>query len=190
MVEVPMTKVPAFKMVPFVASPHRHLDWWACVCVCVCVFVCVGACVRTCAHTYIHSCTSNIHRYLMWILFISMVGYGVHDEDEPLWLLPALQRTRHPAQQIGTYIKNLLPVSRGGSADYKAVSVPTLPENPSAAGLRKGFLHTINGKAPDKHMCTISGHSTDDAEHRPIINSYRPLVCDIHTRMNTTHTPT
>jgi hypothetical protein len=126
----------------------------------------------------------------MWILFISMVGYGVHDEDEPLWLLPALQRTRHPAQQIGTYIKNLLPVSRGGSADYKAVSVPTLPENPSAAGLRKGFLHTINGKTPDKHMCTISGHSTDDAEHRPIINSYRPLVCDIHTRMNTTHTPT
>jgi hypothetical protein len=60
---------------------------------------------------------------LMWILFISMVGYGVHDEDEPLWLLPALQRTRYPAQQIGTYIKNLLPVSRGGSADYKAVSV-------------------------------------------------------------------
>ena len=126
----------------------------------------------------------------MWILFISMVGYGVHDEDEPLWLLPALQRTRHPAQQIGTYIKNLLPVSRGGSADYKAVSVPTLPENPSAAGLRKGFLHTINGKAPDKHMCTISGHSTDDAEHRPIINSYRPVVCVIHTHMNTTHTPT
>lgn len=40
MVEVPMTKVAAYKMVPFVASPHRHLDW-----------------------------------YLMWILFISMVGY-------------------------------------------------------------------------------------------------------------------
>ena len=53
MVEVPMTKVAAFKMVPFVASPHRHLDWWACVC--VCVRVCVCGCVRAYVCTYIHS---------------------------------------------------------------------------------------------------------------------------------------
>jgi hypothetical protein len=113
----------------------------------------------------------------MWILFISMVGYGVHDEDEALRLLPSLQRTRNPAQQIGGYIKDLLPLARGGSRDYKDVSVNALPENPSAAGLRKGVLYTLNGKAPDKHMCSISGHCGDDPHHVLIINSYRPLVC-------------
>jgi hypothetical protein len=55
MVEVPMTKVAAYKMVPFVASPHRHLDWWACVCVCVCACLCVCGWVRACVCTYIHS---------------------------------------------------------------------------------------------------------------------------------------
>ena len=55
MVEVPMTKVAAFKMVPFVASPHRHLDWWACVCVCACLCVWVRACVRVHIHTFIHA---------------------------------------------------------------------------------------------------------------------------------------
>ena len=47
-----------------------------------------------------------------------MVGYGVHDEDKALCLLPSLQRTRNPAQQIGGYIKDLLPEKRGGSRDY------------------------------------------------------------------------
>jgi hypothetical protein len=61
----------------------------------------------------------------------------VHDEKEALWLLSSLQRTRHPAPQISSYMKDLLPLARGGSREYKDVSVNTLPETPSAAGLRK-----------------------------------------------------
>lgn len=118
----------------------------------------------------------------MWILFIAMVGYGVHDEDEALWLLPSLHRTVKPAQQIGNYIKDLRPVERGGSREYKDFSVDILPENPSAAGLRKGVLYTLNGKAPDKHMCTISGHSVDDPDRVSILDSYRPEVSYINMR--------
>ena len=102
---------------------------------------------------------------------------GVHDEDQALWLLPSLQRTRNPAQQLGGYIKDLLPLERGGKAEYNQHSVKELPEVPSAAGLRKGCLYALNGKCPDKHMCTISGHAADDPQHVPILDSYRPQVC-------------
>lgn len=93
-------------------------------------------------HTYIHI------RYLLFVMMLSLVGYGVHDEDAALWLLPHLQSVKEPAKLLGTYIKDLIP---GVSKEYKDFAVKSLPPNASAAGIRKGTIDYLDGLIPGRN---------------------------------------
>lgn len=89
-------------------------------------------------------CTKIYIRYLLFVLMLCLVGYGVHDEDQALWLMPHLQTVKEPAQMLGNIIKDLLP-GPAGSKEYKDLAVESLPPNASAAGIRKGAVDYLDG---------------------------------------------
>jgi hypothetical protein len=143
----------------------------------------VSACACVCLDV---SAPSRAHRYLLFALYLAADGYGVHEEDEPLWLVPELQKTSTPSQVLGSYIKALQPMDRGGNSNFKGFHVQELPENPSAAGIRQGFIGAVDAYVSDKAVSVVSGHAGHDPDHVPNINFYRPQQLQVAKRVTCT----
>jgi uncharacterized coiled-coil protein SlyX len=80
--------------------------------------------------------------------YLCLVGYGVHVETEPPWILPDLKSTSQPGAKLGAQMKALLPLARGGAAGYQNVSVDSLPDDAAGAGIRRGTVDHLQTEAP------------------------------------------
>ena len=80
--------------------------------------------------------------------YLCLVGYGVHVETEPPWILPDLKSTSQPGAKLGAQMKALLPLARGGAVGYQDVSVDSLPDDTAGAGVRHGVTDHLQTEAP------------------------------------------
>ena len=78
--------------------------------------------------------------------------------NETAWLLPFLKDASTPARLLGDYIRDMLPLDRGGSKDYEGYEVPSLPFRPSAAGLRRGACNQLARWLPAELAVHLTGH--------------------------------
>jgi hypothetical protein len=68
--------------------------------------------------------------------YLCLVGYCVHVETEPPWILPDLKSTSQPGAKLGAQMKALLPLARDGAAGYQNVAVDSLPNDTAPGGVR------------------------------------------------------
>lgn len=79
--------------------------------------------------------------------FLAMAPLPVYKEDEPAWILPALQNS-NPGKSLGDWLRALRTAVRGGSATYAAFAVKSLPESVTAGGIRPGAVTTCMSLMP------------------------------------------
>ena len=107
-VESPQSKPAKLKYVTFPAGATRHADW--------------------------------ILAFGDYLVFESRVTERpnlVFTPEDPAWLISSLQGG-NPGTKLSDYIQAMQPVGKGGLARYKAVAISTLPDAPTAAGVRPG----------------------------------------------------
>ena len=90
--------------------------------------------------------------------FITSPPLEPYKMNEAAWLLPGLNKVANPGEKLGSYIKALQPVERGGAVAYKEVAVASLPEGASAAGLRPGTCNHLATGMPGEFVVHTSGH--------------------------------
>ena len=73
--------------------------------------------------------------------FLAMAPLPVYKEDEPAWILPALQNS-NPGKSLGDWLRALRTAARGGAAAYHAFAVKSLPERVKGSTCRAPWLRT------------------------------------------------
>lgn len=79
----------------------------------------------------------------------------------PYWLFPSLNNVKKPGEKLGTFIKAVMPLERGGSTLYNQVevaSVQALSENLTAAGIRPGVCNMLTTHMPGEIAVCTTGH--------------------------------
>ena len=76
-------------------------------------------------------------RHGCWFLdlgdyLVMQTNVAIYDPFSANWLYPELHKTKFPGTTIGKFIKDLLPVDRGGSKRYEAVALSELPVGANA----------------------------------------------------------
>lgn len=78
--------------------------------------------------------------------------------DIPAWLMAWLHTTQSPATRIGSTIKALLPLDRGGAVKYAQFCVAILPDGVSAASIRPGGVNSLAKYMPAELVVHVTGH--------------------------------
>ena len=117
------------KMLVFVAGADRHADWMLDLGDHLCHF----------------SRLSEEHPCM------------VYSSGETAWLLPQLQGDNSGTKLSG-YIKGIQPAVRGGLVRYKDFAVPSLPSQPTAAGIRPGAADLLAMSVPAELGVHNTGH--------------------------------
>ncbi len=79
---------------------------------------------------------------------LTLMRRPVYDEDSPNWFFPSLRGSQSPGQTVGSFIKQLLPRSKGGAARFEKFAVDEIPQNASAGGARPGVCNTLASCMP------------------------------------------
>ena len=74
-------------------------------------------------------------------------------------MIPELHGTSSPGTKLGDWLKALRPSSKGGAAGYagKGYSVPSLPENVNAGGIRPGVSNMLSKYMPGELVSHMTG---------------------------------
>ena len=103
-------------------------------------------------------------RHCDWFLalgdYMAMHAPPLYDSDEPPWMIPELHVTSSPGTKLGDWLKALRPSSKGGAAGYagKDYSVPSLPDNVNAGGIRPGVSNMLSKYMPGELVSHMTGH--------------------------------
>ena len=79
-------------------------------------------------------------------------------DDDPNWLIPALQKTNSPGKTVGDYIRAVLPEQDGGSPVFAEVAVTGVPAHANAGGIRPGASNALTGAMPVEIAVQPTGH--------------------------------
>ena len=103
-------------------------------------------------------------RHCGWFLalgdYMTMHPPTLYNSDEPSWMIPELHETGSPGQKLGDWLKALRPLGKGGAAAYagKGYSVPSLPDNANAGGIRPGVSNMLSKYMPGELVAHMTGH--------------------------------
>ena len=103
-------------------------------------------------------------RHCDWFLaladFMAMHAPPIYNSDEPSWIIPELHGTSSPGTKLGDWLRALRPCEKGGAAGYagKGYSVPSLPENVNAGGIRPGVSNMLSKYMPGELVVHVTGH--------------------------------
>ena len=103
-------------------------------------------------------------RHCDWFLalgdYMAMHPPSLYDSEEPSWMIPELHVTSSPGTKLGDWLKALRPSSKGGAAGYagKGYSVPLLPDNVNAGGIRPGVSNMLSKYMPGELVVHMTGH--------------------------------
>jgi hypothetical protein len=79
---------------------------------------------------------AGVDRHNDWLLaFGDVIAFQwrpTYQWEDPMWLFPQLRNMSDPTTAIGNYVKDCLPVSRGGKVRFASHAVANLPEAPTA----------------------------------------------------------
>ena len=104
-------------------------------------------------------------RHCDWFLalgdYMAMHAPPLYDSEEPSWMIPELHGTSSPGVKLGDWLKALRPLSKGGAAGYagKGYSVPSLPDNVNAGGIRPGVSNMLSKYMPGELVSHMTGHT-------------------------------
>ena len=82
----------------------------------------------------------------------------VYNENSPNCFFPSLRGSQSPSQTVGSFIKQLLPRSKGGAARFEKFAVDEIPQNASAGGARPGVCNTLVSSMPAELAVHTTGH--------------------------------
>ena len=90
--------------------------------------------------------------------FIMQKGSVIYKNDEPCWLIPDIQGAGANAK-VTAMIKAMQPTGKTGALErYKDFSVKSLPNDPTAAGIRPGACDSLAIAMPPEIMRQGTGH--------------------------------
>ena len=88
--------------------------------------------------------------------YMVVVHDAVYDPDGHNFLIPEIARLQRPGSTLGDWLRDLLPVSEGGTGSY--VLVPSLPARPTAGGMRPAVCNMLAAKMPPEFVIHTTGH--------------------------------
>ena len=103
-------------------------------------------------------------RHCDWFLalgdYMTLHPPALYNSDEPSWMIPELHGTSSPGTKLGDWLKALRPLAKGGTTGYagKGYSVPSLPDNVNAGGIRPGVSNFLSKYMPAELVCHMTGH--------------------------------
>mmetsp|Transcript_11867 Transcript_11867/g.25044 ORF Transcript_11867/g.25044 Transcript_11867/m.25044 type:complete len:409 (-) Transcript_11867:690-1916(-) len=108
---------------------------------------------------------AGANRHIDWFLalgdYLAQSKPSVYNSDEPAWILPTLHNTNSPGTTIGSWLRAMQPLGRGGAAKYAKFShfsVDALPDRVTAGGVRPGASNTLCKYMPAEMVVHVTGH--------------------------------
>ena len=112
---------------------------------------------------------AGFNRWLCWPgvlgdILVYTPNRRVYNPDKATWLLQNLQIAR-PGDTLSRYFKDVLPIDRGASSNFRDFTVPSLPNNPvSSSGVRVVGINECGAKMPIFFVAQCSGHQLQNSE--------------------------
>ena len=129
-----------------------------------CVFMEVGQ-MKT-AKVKISAMVAGACRHLCF--FLDMADYlathvlPTHKAWEATFIFPGMQDSEC-GRKVGEFIKAVLPRARNGQKKYADFAVTSLPQNPTAGGIRPACINLLVRKMPIEFVKATTGHAESGA---------------------------